>query len=236
MPTLTTGTAARRLRFQPRSYSRFRRRLAQPYGTLAARSHAESEAVHRPRHPEVGQQQVDIDVGQQHAQRLMAVRSLDDLELRDRRIADAFDFPKPRGRRRYHLGEGTEPGKQRLGQRFDVDPRLCVAKHELEDFIVLERVGARLEQALAQALAMAMIMRPFALVGVRFADVGDRDCTHTHHACHYPAGIGGICNRTPQALRPLRPPRMAARSSSGTPAKFSAMHSSLPRNVPSACG
>ena len=70
-----------------------------------------------------------------------------------------FDLGEPRLRRRDHLGERAECSQQRLGQRLDVAPRQRAEQQQLEQLVVGHRVGAGLAKALAQPLAVAVIMR-----------------------------------------------------------------------------
>ncbi len=83
----------------------------------------------------------------------------DNLEIgRDRR-ADAFHFLQQGRRRAEHLRQRTETGDQRLGDRLGVDARDQPEKQQFEELIVGQGVRAARDEALAQAVAMAVIMR-----------------------------------------------------------------------------
>ena len=46
-----------------------------------------------------------------------------------------------------------------LGERLDVDAHQHLAEHELENLIVGQRIGAGVDEPLAQPFAMAVVMR-----------------------------------------------------------------------------
>src|SRR6185436_13551397 len=54
--------------------------------------------------------------------------------------------------------ERPELGDQRLGQRLDVAPRDGAKQHKLKEFVVGDRIGPGVEEALAQPLAMTEIV------------------------------------------------------------------------------
>ena len=58
-----------------------------------------------------------------------------------------------------HLGERAEARDQPLGQLLGVAARQRAEQHELEQLVVGQRVGATLAEALAQALAVARVVR-----------------------------------------------------------------------------
>jgi hypothetical protein len=84
---------------------------------------------------------------------------VDDLELGDRALADAFDLAQPGGGRGDDLGEGAELGDQRFGQRLDVALRNGAEHHQFEQFVIADRLGAGLAETRAQALAVTVVMR-----------------------------------------------------------------------------
>jgi hypothetical protein len=88
-----------------------------------------------------------------------ARRRLHDLDLGDRRLAQSAHFREALGRRRDHLGEGAEPGEQRLGQRLEIAAGDRPEQDELEQLVVGERLRAGLEEARPQPLAMSEIVR-----------------------------------------------------------------------------
>ena len=83
----------------------------------------------------------------------------DQLDLVDRRVADALDFAQPRDRRMNHLGKGAECLEQRFGQRLGVAPGQRRKQRHLQQFVIAQRIGPGVVKALAQPLAMAVIMR-----------------------------------------------------------------------------
>ena len=91
------------------------------------------------------------------AKRLAA--ACDDLEFDDRRLAQAVDLAQPLGPRGNDFGEGAEAREQRLGERLDVAARDGAKQHQFEQFVIGQRLGAGLAEAVAQPLAMAEIMR-----------------------------------------------------------------------------
>ena len=84
---------------------------------------------------------------------------MDDLEVGDPGLAQAFDFSEPFTRRREGLGERAECGEQLLGQRFQIAPRQCAEQHQLEQLVVRHGIAARFTETLTQSLAVPVIVR-----------------------------------------------------------------------------
>ena len=84
---------------------------------------------------------------------------MDDLEIGDRGVAQAFDLGEPFTRRREGLGERAERGEQLLGERFQIPSGQGAEQHEFEQLVVRHRLAARVAETLAQPLAVPMIMR-----------------------------------------------------------------------------
>jgi hypothetical protein len=82
-----------------------------------------------------------------------------ELELGDGGVSHALHLGETGRRRRHRLGEGAEAGDQLLGQRLDVALRDGAEQHQLEQFVVADRVRAGLAKARAQPFAVAVIMR-----------------------------------------------------------------------------
>ena len=106
---------------------------------------------------------------QASAQQLVR-RSLDDLEIRDRLLAETRDFRKPSRRRGNHFGERAEFLQQIFGDRLDVAAGQRAEQHQLQQFVLGEALCPRLAEPRPQALAMAMVMRR----RCRLRDRGDR--------------------------------------------------------------
>jgi hypothetical protein len=87
-------------------------------------------------------------------------RGADQLELGDRRFADAGNLAQQLFRRVHRLGEGAEAGNERLGQRLGIAPRRGAEQDQLEQLVVGEGVWPRLAEALPEPLAMTEIMWP----------------------------------------------------------------------------
>ncbi len=84
--------------------------------------------------------------------------SRDQLQVERHGLADALYLGQQRLRRTEDTGERAEPLDQRLGDRLGVAPRDQAKKQQLEDFVVGKRGVAQLAEAIAQPLAMAVIM------------------------------------------------------------------------------
>jgi hypothetical protein len=91
----------------------------------------------------------------------MLRRRLHDFELGDDRLARSIDLGEPRGRGGNDLREGAELLDQDFRERLHVAPRQRAEEHELQEFVIGKRPGAAFPEARAQAVAMAVIMRPF---------------------------------------------------------------------------
>src|SRR5262249_22046405 len=76
-----------------------------------------------------------------------------------RRLAQAGHFGEPRWGCRDHFCKRTKFFEQLLGQRLDVTARQRAKENELEQFIVGDRLSARLAKSRPQPLAVAVIVR-----------------------------------------------------------------------------
>lgn len=133
-------------------------------------------------------------------------RGGDQPDLGDRGLAEAADLTQPRFGRVHRFGERAELADQRLGQRLDVAPRQRAEQHHLQQFIVAQRVGAGAAKALAQPLAMAVIMRGLFKAG-QGIDGLLGICGHGHNraggTARQHAVPGSFCNsELPAAIRP----------------------------------
>jgi hypothetical protein len=88
-----------------------------------------------------------------------ARRRRDQFQHRDGGVTDAVDFAQPRIWRMDDFGERAEFLQQRFGQRLDVAARPGAEQHHLQQFVIAQGVGPGAVKALAQPLAMAVIMR-----------------------------------------------------------------------------
>ena len=113
------------------------------------------------------------------------------LKLRDRRVAEAGDLGEPLGAGGQRLGVGAEAGDQRLGDRLHVAARHGAEQNQLEQLVVGERRRAALAEALAQALAVAGVVRLDERIGV---------------ACHF---CSSLVNR--QMAKPPKAPAICGR-------------------------
>jgi hypothetical protein len=86
-------------------------------------------------------------------------RRRDQLELVDRGFADAVDLAQACHRRVHDLGERAKGLDQHFRQRFGVAPRQRRKQRHLQQLVVAERIRAGAVEALAQPLAMAVIVR-----------------------------------------------------------------------------
>ena len=84
---------------------------------------------------------------------------MDELQLHDDAGGDAVDLGKPGFGRGDHVGERAETLDQRLGERFDVAAGNRPEQHQLQQFVVSQRLGADIPEACAKPLPMAMEMR-----------------------------------------------------------------------------
>jgi hypothetical protein len=91
----------------------------------------------------------------QHALR----HRLHQLQRGDRAVADIVHLAQGIGMRRQHAGQAAELLDQRLGDRLAVDARARQRQQQLDDLVVGEGVRALLQELVAQALAMAEIVR-----------------------------------------------------------------------------
>src|SRR5262249_21677160 len=82
-----------------------------------------------------------------------------DLELGDRSLAQALDLLEPFDRCGDRLGEGAEARDEVLGERLHVAAHQRAGQDELEQLIIRQRIAAGAEEALAQPLAMAVVVR-----------------------------------------------------------------------------
>ena len=87
-----------------------------------------------------------------HAQRL------DELERVDHRVAHAVDFLQRLLLGAEHAADGAEAVQQALGQRLGVASGYRAEQQKLEQLVVGQAVGARLVEALAQPLAVAVVV------------------------------------------------------------------------------
>ena len=84
---------------------------------------------------------------------------MDELQLGDDPIADPLDLGKPSGGGRNHVGEGSEPLQQRLGDRLHIAARNGTKQNQFQHLVIGERVCAHVAKAGAQALPVAVKMR-----------------------------------------------------------------------------
>ncbi len=90
----------------------------------------------------------------------------DDLEIgRDRR-PDALHLFEQGCRRAKHLGQGAEAGDQRLGNGLGVDAWDQPEEQKLEQFVVGQGVRSAGDEAFAQTVAVAMVMRLLGRLGL----------------------------------------------------------------------
>ena len=92
------------------------------------------------------------------AARQPACGGVHDLDFGDGSVAYAFDFGKASWRRRNHFGERAEFDDEVFGQRFDVALRDGAEQHELQQFVIADRLGPGLPKTAAQPLAMAVVV------------------------------------------------------------------------------
>ena len=83
---------------------------------------------------------------------------LDELERVDHRIARAVDLLQRLLLRAEHAADGAEAIHQTLGQRLGVASGYRAKQQELEQLVLGQAVRARLVEALAQPLAVAVIV------------------------------------------------------------------------------
>ena len=85
-------------------------------------------------------------------------RRAHELDLGDRRLAEARHLLQALLRRIQRLGEASEVGKDGFGQRLGVAPRHRAEQDELEQLVVGKRIVAGLAEASPLPLAMAEIV------------------------------------------------------------------------------
>ena len=85
-------------------------------------------------------------------------RGVDHLDVMGRLLADAVDLGQARHRRGQHLAEAAEFPEQLLGDRLGVDPRDRLEQEQLEQLVVAEVLPADLVEALAQPLAVVVVV------------------------------------------------------------------------------
>src|SRR5688500_15003546 len=73
-------------------------------------------------------------------------------------LADAVDLDEALRRGGEHVGEAAETGQQCLGDGLGVAAGERLKQEQLEELVVLERVGPRLAEAGLQPFAMSEIM------------------------------------------------------------------------------
>ena len=133
----------------------------------------------------------------------------DQFELVDRGLADAVDLAQPRFRRMDHFGERAEFLEQRLGERLCVAPGQRGKQRHLQQLVIAQRVRPGDVKALAQPLAMAVIMRRLGglvlAVSLVLAGIGAQPC-RAHKFLQERTAIG---RHSPQGVR-LRPGMSAA--------------------------
>lgn len=86
-------------------------------------------------------------------------RRRNDLQVERYHRAHALDLLEEADGRAKHLGQGTEAGEQRLGDRLGVGARDQAEEQEFQKLIVGQGVGTCRGEAFAQTVAMAEIMR-----------------------------------------------------------------------------
>ena len=74
-------------------------------------------------------------------------------------VADVVDLAQGIGMRGQHAGQVAELLDQRLGDRLAVDARARQRQQQLDDLVVGEGVWPLFQELVAQALAMAQIVR-----------------------------------------------------------------------------
>ena len=104
----------------------------------------------------------------------------DQLELVDRGILDPVDFAQARVRRVNDFGKRAEFLQQRFGQRLGVAAGQGGKQRHLEQFVIAQRVRPGAVKALAQPLAMAVIMRR--LGGLRSGGIAGLGWHRRNHA------------------------------------------------------
>jgi len=82
-----------------------------------------------------------------------------ELELMDRGVTDAVDFPEPILRCAENLREAAETGQQGFGDRFGVAARKALEQDQFEQFVILEGVGSVLAEPRLQPFAVSVKMR-----------------------------------------------------------------------------
>ena len=85
----------------------------------------------------------------------------DQLELMDRGVLDPVDFAKSRFRRVNDFGKRAEFLQQRFRQWLGVAPGQRREQCHFQQFIIAQSIRSGMIEALAQPLAMAVIMRRF---------------------------------------------------------------------------
>ena len=101
-----------------------------------------------------------------------AVDRRDDGQIQRNGVFDARHFGQEAARRAEHFAQGAETGDQGLGDRLDVASGNGAEQDELEELIIGEGVGAGFAEALAQPVAMAVMMAGFALGLARWRPFG----------------------------------------------------------------